>query len=252
MKLTLVLFMIVNLLMGCAAIEKLADAADPGGALQAQSELQRAPRYSENSNMAVPTDRNYRRWTRDRMEEESDLGASAGSMWVMDGQGAYLFTQNKTRKEGDITNVALAEPAMKQVETKVGVIKNLLKQLEEQEKLEKQRLEQQRGLASTSPEAAKGAATPAAAPAAAAAPVPAKEEKQNLDDIKTVPAKIVEKLPDGNYRVKGSQPFMIGQREYKVIVTGLLRPEDFNDQGISSDKLLDPQYDVVSVRRSRQ
>jgi len=57
-------------------------------------------------------------------------------------------------------------------------------------------------------------------------------------------------LPDGNYRVKGQQPFMIGKRDYKVIVTGMLRPEDFNDEGISSQKLLDPQYDVVSIRKN--
>lgn len=250
MKKTLFILLLGLALSGCAALEKLADAADPGKPVK--DDLAQAPKYSENTNMAVPTDRNYRRWTRDRMEEESDLGSTAGSTWVMDGQGAYLFTQNKSRKEGDITNVALAEPALKQVETKVGVIKTLLKQLEEQEKQEKLRLEQQqRGLASAPAEAAKGTANAAAgAPPPAAAP--AKEEKQNLDDIKTVPSKIVERLPDGNYRVKGSQPFMIGQREYKVIVTGLIRPEDFNDQGISSDKLLDPQYDVVSVRRGRQ
>lgn len=237
-------------LSGCAAIEKLADAADPAKASGTQNTLAAAPKYSENTNMAVPTDRNYRRWTRDRMEEESDLGSSAGSTWVMDGQGAYLFTQNKSRKEGDVTSVALADAAIKQVETKVGVIKKLLKQLEEQEKQEKLRLEQQRGLASVPAAAADDKTKPVAA--AAPPPAPEKEEKQNLDDIKTVPSKIVERLPDGNYRVKGSQPFMIGQREYKVIVTGLLRPEDFNDQGVSSDKLLDPQYDVVSVRRGRQ
>ena len=67
-----------------------------------------------------------------------------------------------------------------------------------------------------------------------------------------VPTRIVERLPDGNYSVKGAQPFMIGKREYKVIVTGMIRPEDFNDEGVSSNKLLDPQYDVVSIRRSQQ
>jgi flagellar L-ring protein precursor FlgH len=44
---------------------------------------------------------------------------------------------------------------------------------------------------------------------------------------------------------------MIGKREYKVIVTGLIRPEDFNDAGIISEKLLDPQYDVVSLRKTK-
>jgi flagellar L-ring protein precursor FlgH len=79
-----------------------------------------------------------------------------------------------------------------------------------------------------------------------------KDEKEEPLEIGAVPTRIVERQPDGNYRIKGSQPFMIGKREYKVIVTGLIRPEDFNDEGVSSQKLLDPQFDVVSIRRNQQ
>ena len=160
----------------------------------------------------------------------------------MDGQGAYLFSQNKTRKEGDHLNVKLDAPAMKQVETKVSVIKKLLKQLEEQQ-------QQQQKLANPLAEGQKaGEAT--RAPAAAEAAKTETAEKDEPTDIQSVPTRIVERMPDGNYRLKGQQPFMIGKREYKVIVTGLIRAEDFNDQGIGSDKLLDPQYDVVSIRRN--
>ncbi|MFM6928930.1 MAG: flagellar basal body L-ring protein FlgH [Bdellovibrio sp.] len=202
--------------------------------------IKTAPRYSDNQNMGVPTDRQYKKMTRSRMEEESDLGSNAGSAWVMDGQGAYLFAQNKMRREGDMVNVKLDAPAQKQVETKVGVIKKLLKQLEEQEK---------------SPELNNSLAASGDANRAPAAEVkkeePKKEDdKDALADVQNIPAKIVEKLADGNYRVKGQQPFMIGKREYKVILTGMLRPEDFNDEGITSQKLLDPQYDVVSIRRN--
>lgn len=205
--------------------------------------IKTAPRYSDNQNMGVPTDRQYKKMTRSRMEEESDVGATAGSAWVMEGQGAYLFAQNKMRREGDMVNVKLDAPAQKQVETKVGVIKKLLKQLEDQEK----------GPELNNSLAANGDANraPAAAAAPAAKPEEPKEDDKNaLADVQNIPSKIVEKLPDGNYRVKGQQPFMIGKREYKVILTGMLRPEDFNDEGITSQKLLDPQYDVVSIRRN--
>jgi flagellar L-ring protein precursor FlgH len=30
----------------------------------------------------------------------------------------------------------------------------------------------------------------------------------------------------------------------------MIRPEDYNDEGVVSQKLLDPQYDVVSIRRA--
>lgn len=205
-------------------------------------------KFSDSPEVLNPSQRQYRKMTRTRMEEESELQANAGSMWVMEGQGAYLFAQNKTRREGDVLNVKMEGSAQKQVETKVSVIKKLLKQLEEEELRAKQPQESQ-----PTPGLAEGQPTPGnkveRAPAAAAAP---KEEKEEPLEIGAVPTKIVERLADGNYRVKGAQPFMIGKREYKVIVTGLIRPEDFNDQGISSNQLLDPQFDVVSIRRSQQ
>ncbi|MBS1969960.1 MAG: flagellar basal body L-ring protein FlgH [Bdellovibrionales bacterium] len=195
-------------------------------------------RYSENPQMSVPSNRQYKRMTRSRMEEEADLGAQAGSMWVMEGQGAYLFAQNKSRREGDVLNVKLDGPSLKQVETKVNVIKKLLKQLEEQELAN-----QGGGLAAAS----EGDAN--RAPAAAKPDEKKDDAKEELANIQQIGTKIVEKLADGNYRVRGAQPFMIGKREYKVIAAGLVRPEDFNDEGVSSTKLIDPQFDVVSIRR---
>jgi flagellar L-ring protein precursor FlgH len=196
-------------------------------------------RYSENPQMSVPSNRQYKRMTRSRLEDESDLGAQAGSMWVMEGQGAYLFAQNKSRREGDVLNVKLDGPSLKQVETKVNVIKKLLKQLEDQEQANLNG-----GLAAAETD-------PSRAPAAAAAKPEEKKDdsKEELANIQQISTKIVEKQADGNYRVRGAQPFMIGKREYKVIAAGLVRPEDFNDEGVSSTKLIDPQFDVVSIRR---
>jgi flagellar L-ring protein precursor FlgH len=203
---------------------------------------ERPARYSDNPQMSVPSNREYRRMTKSRMEEEAELHSQAGSMWVSEGQSSYLFVQNKTRREGDILNIKLEGAALKQVETKVSVIKKLLKQLEDQQNAERQRRLAENG--GTGGDRAPASEAPKKEE-------PKKEEKEDLSDLGSVPARIVEKLPDGNYRVKGAQPFMIGKREYKVIVTGLIRPEDYNDEGVSSAKLLDPQYDVVSVRRKQ-
>ncbi|MEK2689855.1 flagellar basal body L-ring protein FlgH [Bdellovibrio sp. GT3] len=240
------IFTAMILATGCATVN------DFVGSLSGDKEevkpleqISKAPKYSDSTNLRVPTDRQYKRMTKNRMEDESELQSNAGSAWVMEGQGAYLFAQNKMRREGDMVNVKLDGSAQKQVETKVSVIKDLLKQLEEQEKGTQAPLGN--GLAAN----AEGGRAPAAAAPAPAAPAPAADGKDDaLADVQNIPSKIVEKLADGNYRVKGQQPFMIGKREYKVILTGLLRPEDFNDEGITSGKLLDPQYDVVSIRRN--
>jgi flagellar L-ring protein precursor FlgH len=179
----------------------------------------------------------------------------------MDGQGAYLFAQNKARREGDVLNVKLDGPSQKQVETKIAVIKKLLKRIEEQ-KLQQQKLaenpggdaganpEGQKQDVSRSPASTGAPGTAAAKPAVAKSQSAPQEKDDEPVDIPTVQTRIVERMPDGNLRIKGSQPFMLGKREYKVIVTGLIRPEDYNDEGVSANKLLDPQYDVVSIRRN--
>ena len=232
---------------GCATLKSWMGGEEKPRAVAQDLEGNPLTKYSENPEVLNPSQRQYRKMTRSRLEEESELQASAGSTWVMEGQGAYLFAQNKARREGDILNIKVEGSAQKQVETKVAVIKKLLKQLEEEELRAKQPAEEP----VQTPGLADGQPTPGNKATRAPAAVAPKEEKDEPLEIGAVPTRIVERLADGNYRVKGAQPFMIGKREYKVIVTGLIRPEDFNDQGISSNQLLDPQFDVVSIRRSQ-
>jgi flagellar L-ring protein precursor FlgH len=209
---------------------------------------EKAVRYSEVSQMPSVANRNYKRMTRSRMEEEAEIHPQAGSMWVMEGQGAYLFTQNKSRREGDLLNVKIEGPAQKQIETKVTVIKKLLQQLEDDEKKAKE-LEAQKLAEKNKPEENSKDAVAVRAPASVKPEEKKEIPKEEPINIESVPTRITERMPDGNYRIKGQQPFMIGKREYKVIVTGVIRSEDFNDEGLSSNKLLDPQFDVVSLRK---
>lgn len=249
-------FVIIHQL-GCATLsnawKSMIGSNDDSKKVVSQDELanlEPAPtRFSENPFVMNDSQRHYKRMTRERLEQESEIQSSAGSTWVMEGQGAYLFTQNKSRREGDLLNVKLEGASLRQVETKVSVIKKLLAQLD--------------AAAAPAPTVNTNLAqsstggTENRAPAATTEVKPTgadgkSEDKQDLSEIQTIPARIVERLPDGNYRVKGSHPFMIGKREYKVLVMGIVRPEDYNDEGMNASKLLDPQFDVVSLRRSTQ
>lgn len=246
--------LIVFLTSSCATWNKLFG-GETKTAQKAQDESrENSTRYSDNPQMGFVGDRQYKKMTKSRLEEESELGSQAGSMWVMEGQGSYLFAQNKSRREGDVVNVRMEGPAFKQVETKVNVIKKLLKQLEDQEKEMQlqQKLAAEKAAAKDRNPASEKASVQNPPTNKTPEPVKEKEEKQDFSEIQQVQTRIVEKLPDGNYRLKGTQPFMIGKREYKVIVTGMIRPEDYNDEGISSNKLLDPQYDVVSLRKKEK
>ncbi len=191
-------------------------------------------RFSDNPNMPPTHHRQYRRVHRDNFEEEALMRGPAGSLWVMEGQGAYLFSQNVIRMIGDPLAVKLDGDPREQLESKAKVIRNLLNQLEA-------RQNRVRGPAGAGIESDTDPSPTGAAPGGASEAVDF--------NVNTVPTRVVERLIDGNYRVKGTQPLMIGAREYQVIVTGIVRSEDFNEDGISATRLLDPRFDIVGVRR---
>lgn len=258
--------------------------AAPAAALDApkpvdESEPEPLTKYSENSNMAPAADREYKRMTRQRMEDESDLQSGAGSLWMMEGQTSYLFAQNKQRRAGDPTQIKIEGAALKQIEMKVATIQDLLKELEEQKKTaeetekkdaaEKQRLAEfeslkksildngearSEGVAQAMAEERMKTRTPAEEPkdkkSTEVAKKPAKEEKIDLKDIQLIPSKIVEKTQDGMFRITGQQYLNIQKRPYKVIATGLVRPEDFDDQNLSSNKIFEAQYDIVHIKKT--
>lgn len=250
-------------LSGCASIRKQARSlvgSDSNAAAQPT-----APRYSDNQNMRYNSDRKYRRMTKSQMEDESELNSQAGSLWVMEGQGSYLFSQNQVRQLGDLLPVAVEGNPRQQLQSKVRVISKLLERLEAPSRGLASTRGAGQGAAGSNPQtvpqgASKEGTADSNTPAGAADPNGAgagataqKEGMPSKDDliasIQTVPTRVVEQLKDGSYRVKGIQPFMIGRREYKVIVTGIVRPEDFDERGIDSSKLLDSQFDIVSSRK---
>lgn len=244
----LILVAITISLVGCAGFgKKLKDFLGGGGG--ADSGVPVKPKYtkfSESPNVYNNVRRQYRRATKDSLAQEAQLESKAGSLWVMEGQGSYLFSQNIIRMIGDPMSVNIDGEPKEQLQSKVTVIRKLLAKLEARSKPAPVR----------DPAAAPGAAAKTAAPKAE------EQEGGNKSDVlgaggpgfpvKSVPTRITERMIDGNYRVRGSQPFMIGSREYKVIVTGIVRAEDFSDDGISSGKLLDRKFDIVSVKRKTQ
>ena len=238
---------------GCASFGKKMKAFLNG---KSTSEVAAKPasnvvKFSTAGDLPPKVRRQYRRTTKESLAEESGLNSNSGSLWVMEGQGAYLFSQNIVRMVGDPIGVMIEGEPREQLQGKVDVIKMLLSKYEERQKM---RL---RNPASEEDEKAKGDKTDekdkklAGEKPAERMPEMKPSEPAELN-IKTVPTRIVERTVDGNYRVKGTQPFMIGSREYKVNVTGIVRAEDFNEEGISASKLLDPKFDIVSARRKEE
>lgn len=241
---------------------------------------------SEMATTAVsepPKKEEPKRVTRKSLEDDSMLGEASGSLWVSRGQSSFLFANNNQRLLGDLLNVKIDGYPKEQVQTKVNVIAKLLAQIlnDQQQDIKVKQNEllkqQQEQLQPVDPK--KQGAVPVRSPAsvvleAEGGPSDAEllaqkieqekqlrlitaeqEEIQNLQKakefpIRSVPTRITDIMKDGSYKVRGEQPFMIGKREYKLVVAGLVKPEDFDEKGISAETLLDPAFDIMSEKKS--
>ncbi len=227
--------------------------------LDGLGEDQKHLRYSKNPNVPVLEEKEYKRVTRKSLESDNHLDDSAGSLWKSEGQSPYLFSQNKVRRSGDLVNIKMEGAGLKQIEGKVQVLKDLMAKLEaRQAASEAANLGSPTaptpGYPNSTPNSGEVAKTGTGVEGSANTPVKPEEKSVNTQSnseplVSSVPARIVDQMNNGVYRVKGSQPFMIGQREYKVIVSGLIRGEDFNESGMSSNQLLEPQFDVVGLKK---
>ena len=184
----------------------------------------------------------YRRTDHRTLQEKSQLGADSGSLWMERGQSSYLFAQNTNRLIGDLVNVEIKGHPKKQIETKVNVINDLIDRIQAQADARRLASEGKGEEKPKEPEAPKAPKPPGEG---------GKDDGDGSFSVKTVPSRITEILKDGSYIVEGDQPFMIGKREYKLVVKGIVRQEDFDEQGISAEALLDPKFDIVTNRSRR-
>ncbi len=199
--------------------------------------------YNEQNNVEPSIYRQYHHVTAADLERQAHLGSDAGSLWVMQGQGAYLFSQNTVHMVGDPIPIILNGDPQAQLAAKAQVIAKLLAQLAARRRM----IVGLRAPSSTS-NAPANTAVKGAKGAAAKSPALNNPGSNYAFKVHMVPARVVGRLVNGNYRVRGLQTFLIGPREYKVIVSGIVRSEDFNDQGIDATQLLNGNFDIVSAK----
>jgi flagellar L-ring protein FlgH len=256
----LLIVVIAFSMTGCASINKKLRAIfgkTNNKAQVAEAPASTNPRFSEQDTYKIGVERQYKRMNKEQFEADAQVGDTAGSLWVMEGQGAYLFAQNTKRLVGDMVNITIEGAPQQQLQTKSNVIAKLLKKLERGSEPTPVRnlasvkapVTQNQQNPQANPQDPNAQNAQAAQPTEAAAQAEAQKPNPSGFDVSQVPARIIETLKDGSYRVKGSQQFMIGKREYKVIVTGIVRPEDFNEEGTSATKILDGQFDIVSSKK---
>jgi flagellar L-ring protein precursor FlgH len=203
--------------------------------------------YSNNPNVPASTDRKYRRTTKDNFGEDQGLEESSGSLWRKEGQASYLFSQNNLRMMGDIINVDVEGKTADNLSSKLAIIKQNLAKIEAPQPAQRKN----KGVPRPDSERQPAEAAPATPPPSFVADAPAAEGEKSVAEKKfdTVPCRITERNPDGSYRVKGQTSVYVGRHEYRLIVTGLVRPEDVTSDNIASTKLMDSKFDLVASNK---
>ncbi len=183
--------------------------------------------------------------------------ANEGSLWASDGQTNYYFTKNKVRGVGDILTITTEAQLMKDVSYE------LARTLTPEERDVELELAQARLQAKADglpdPDAPAGAdsvGSAAASPARAPAGADKKESdpkadvrKATLQDIDVsrsmefkagdpIMAEIMERYPNGNYKVRGSKRINYKQGARFVTVTAIVKASDIDDnETVPSGKL---------------
>ena len=207
--------------------------------------------------------RKYRNGARaTRADFVDDANQNESSLWASDGQTNYYFTKNKIRGVGDLVTVTIEEPLLKDIGREI--LRNLSQPEREYElAMAQERLQRKAmGLPEDDPaqpqktdKVAQAAAAPERAPAGSEAPAaknpsdvkvpdatPADVNVLKSLDVKggdPIMAEIVERYPNGNYRVRAVKriPYKGGKAKMLSFVA-IAKGSDISEEDvITSGKL---------------
>lgn len=219
-----------------------------------------SPSFNTNPNFGNYQDRQYKRVTKQSFAENQQLEETSGSLWKREGQGSYLFAQNNLRLMGDVINVDVDGRVSENLNSKVAGLKKSQSKFDFQprpqalprvSRVPRPEGEDERGIAGANgqPNQAPPPAPVAKTQTPPAVEPPKTDDKKENMKFDPVTCRIVEKNQDGSYRIKGSQLLVIGRKEYKLIVSGVVRADDINTDTIAASKIIESKFDLVATNR---
>ena len=179
----------------------------------------------------------------EKMKQRIKDDSHSGSLWVSEGQGAYLFAENTLREIGDPITVILKGPPKDQLVAKNKVIINLLSKMHQKQKASslyahqvhsQKKNEEKPKVFGNQDQTVKRRK-----------PSSVKEPLIGSFQVESVPARIIKRISHDQYQIEGHQTLLIGKRQYSVIVIGIVRPQDLLEDKIEAPKLIDAYFDIV-------
>jgi flagellar basal body L-ring protein FlgH len=211
--------------------------------------------YANTPNQPPATKRQYKNGTRATSADFVDESQNEGSLWGSDGQTNYYFTKNKVRGVGDIITITMEDGLLKDAGTEV---KHTLTDNEKEAEIA---LAQNRANARAGGDKNKDAVSSSqAAPAAdGTAATPAGGNAQvtpaDIDIAKSLElkpgdammAEIVERYPNGNYKISGSKRVNYKNGSPRLLnLVGVVRGPDIGDDDtVASGKLYEYRLEAI-------
>ena len=215
------------------------------------------PTFSNTPTLQPPVKRFYSNGKRATRADFVDAEPNEGSLWASDGQTNYYFTKNKVRGIGDVVTVNIEQGLATDVYVEVK------RALNPREKEMELRLAQERAEVNTSETGNNkdSLKTTVAAPNRGQAKENEKEEvksrklmwsdvdlsKQiNLKAGETLMAEIIERYPNGNYKIRGTKKILFRNNFRMLTVVAIARGSDISEDDIvNSGKLYEYRLEVV-------
>lgn len=217
-----------------------------------------APSVASHPNLPPAVKRNYKNGNRATRADFVDEELYDGSLWGANGQSNYYFSKNKVRSIGDIITVNIESNLVK--DTALEIRRTLT---EKEREIELDAAKERVAVGSkgaNKDQLASSAAAPERKPAdeKSGDAEAGSAKKVTLADIDVTPsmgikegdtmmAEIIERYPNGNYKIRGTKrvPYRSGYR--MVHVVAVARGQDMSDEDvITSGKLY--EYRVEAVR----
>ena len=181
-----------------------------------------------------------------------DQAGDSGSLWAAEGEANFFFSKNRARSPGDIISITIENEMLRDI---AAELKRGLTSGERRRELEILEARHEAQVTAKPAEAAKPPEGKDQVATSSAAPEPADLSFGAVDITGVIGVKagdaflaeIVERYPNGNYKIRGSKRIPYRNSSKLLSFTGVVRGADLStDEKISSGKIY--EYRLQAVR----
>jgi flagellar basal body L-ring protein FlgH len=166
-------------------------------------------------------------------------------LWASNGESNFFFSKNRSRSPGDIVTITIEDEMLRDIQAEV---KRTLTGAERRRELDLLEAKYAQGSAKASGGASQDQIkTTAAAPEApdlsfGAVDVSSVVSVKASDNFL---AEIVERFPNGNYKIKGSKRVPYRNTTKLMTLVGIVRGNDLGDEKVPSGKIYEYRLQIV-------